>query len=182
MISALPAWLMGRNFWELMAIYFEQSDYYPWGTLEYPNLYALLGEAMPDLHNAAEVSGAGIWATVILMGVIAYYFYTRKVSLTNEMMVTLALFTVALVVYTLPHMHDRYGFLIDVLAILYGILDGKKLAVTCGFVLVSLLSYMPYLTGVSIISIQYTAIALLALIVYVGADLYQQVKVQESSL
>ena len=182
MISALPAWLMGRNFWELMAIYFEQSDYYPWGTLEYPNLYALLGEAMPDLHNAAEVSGAGIWATVILMGVIAYYFYTRKVSLTNEMMVTLALFTVALVVYTLPHMHDRYGFLIDVLAILYGILGGKKLAVTCGFVLVSLLSYMPYLTGVSIISIQYTAIALLTLIVYVGADLYQQVKVQESSL
>lgn len=182
MISALPAWLMGRNFWELMTIYFEQSNYYPWGTLEYPNFYALIGEAMPDLHYASEVSGAGIWAAVILMGVIAYYFYTRKVTLTNEMMVTLALLTVALVVYTLPHMHERYGFLIDVLAILYGILGGKKLAVTCGFILVSLLSYMPYLIGSAIIPIQYTAIGLLALIVYVGADLYHQIKVQESSL
>lgn len=182
MISALPAWLMGRNFWELMTIYFEQSNYYPWGTLEYPNFYALIGEAMPDLHYASEVSGAGIWAAVILMGVIAYYFYTRKVTLTNEMLVTLALLTVALVVYTLPHMHDRYGFLIDVLAILYGILGGKKLAVTCGFILVSLLSYMPYLIGTSIIPIQYTAIGLLALIVYVGVDLYHQIKVQESSL
>lgn len=181
-ISALPAWLLGRDFKELMGIYFEQSSYYPWGTLEYPNIYALLGEAMPDMHHAQEVSGAGVFMLVIVLGVLAYYFYTKKIVLTNDLMVTLALFTVALTVYILPHMHDRYGFLIDLLAIVYGVMNGKKIMITCGFVLVSILTFMPYLIAQHIVPITYVAIGLLALIVIVGKDLYRQIKEQESSL
>ena len=94
--------------------------------------------------------------------------------MTDELLITLALFTVALIVYSLPHMHDRYGFLIDLLAIIYGTLNVKKMPVTGGFMLVSVLSFMPYLIAVHIVPIQYVAIALLGLIVYVGYDLYRQ--------
>ncbi len=179
-LSAVPAWMMGRDIKELLLIYFEQSGAYPWGTLEYPNIYALLGEAMPDMRHAAEVSGAGVFMTVILLGCIAYYFYTKKVKLTGELMVTLSLFTVALIVYSLPHMHERYGFLIDLLGIIYGVLNVKKMPVVCGFMLVSVLSFMPYLIAVHIVPIQYVAIALLGLIVYVGYDLYQQTLINSS--
>lgn len=175
-ISALPAWIAGRDLKELLMIYFEQAETYPWGTLEYPNIYALLGEAMPDMRHAGEVSGAGAFMTVIILGSIAYYFYGKKVRLTGELLITLALFTVAVTVYSLPHMHDRYGFLIDLLAILYGVLNVKKLPVTCGFMLISVLSFMPYLIAVHIVPIQYAAIAQLALIVYVGNDLYGQIR------
>lgn len=175
-VSALPAWIFGRNFKELMLIYFNQSGTYPWGTLEYPNIYALLGEAMPDMRHAAEVSGAGTFMTIILLGCIAYYFYTKKVRITGELMVTLALFTVTIIVYSLPHMHDRYGFLIDLLAIIYGTLHVKKMPVACGFMLISVLSFMPYLIAVHILPIQYVAIALLGLIVYIGIDLYKQIQ------
>ena len=175
-ISAFPAWMMGRDFKDLILIYFDQSATYPWGTLEYPNIYALLGETMPDMRHAAEVSGAGTFMTVILLGCIAYYFYTRQIKLTNELMVTLALFTVAIIVYTLPHMHDRYGYLVDLFAIIYGVYRVKKLPVTCGFILVSILTFMPYLIAVHIVPIQYIAIGLAALIVYVGYDLRRQVK------
>lgn len=178
-ISALPAWGFGRDFKELMWIYFDQAQSYPWGTLEYPNIYALLGEAMPDLRHAGEVSSAGTFMTIMLLGCIAYYFYVKDVKLTGELTITLALFTTAVIVYTLPHMHERYGFLIDLLAIIYGILNRKKLPVVCGFTLVSILSFMPYLIAVHIVPIQYVAIALLGLIVYVGYDLYRQV--QENS-
>lgn len=174
-ISIIPAWIAGRSFWELMTIYFNQSDYYPWGTLNYPNIYALLGEAMPDLRHAEEVSGAGTVMAIMLLGCIAYYLYTKKVRLTNELIVTLALFTVAVTVYALPHMHERYGFLIDLFAIIYGVNNVKKLPVTCGFTLVSVVSFMPYLIGISIVPLQYTAVFLLALIVSVGYDLYRQV-------
>lgn len=179
-VSALPAWGFGRDFKELMGIYFDQAQSYPWGTLEYPNIYALLGEAMPDLRHAGEVSSAGIFMTIILLGCIAYYFYVKDIRLTGELTITLALFTTSVIVYTLPHMHERYGFLVDLLAIIYGILDRKKLPVVCGFTLVSILSFMPYLIAVHIIPIQYVAIALLGLIVYVGYDLYRQV--QENSM
>ncbi|NBJ93397.1 hypothetical protein [Parablautia muri] len=178
-ISALPAWRFGRDFKELMLIYFEQSETYPWGTLEYPNIYALLGEAMPDLRHAGEVGGAGTFMTIMLLGCTAYYLYTKKVRLTGELMVTLALFTVAITVYSLPHMHDRYGFLIDLLAIIYGTMNVKKLPVTCAFMLVSVLTFMPYLIAVHIVPLQYVAIALFGLIVYVGHDLHAQIKKQE---
>lgn len=179
-VSALPAWGFGRDFKELMWIYFDQAQTYPWGTLEYPNIYALLGEAMPDLRHAGEVSSAGTFMTIMLLGCIAYYFYAKDIKLTGELTITLALFTTAVIVYTLPHMHERYGFFVDLLAIIYGILNRKKLPVVCGFTLVSILSFMPYLIAVHIVPIQYVAIALLGLIVYVGYDLYRQV--QENSL
>lgn len=175
-ISALSAWMMGRNLKDLLLIYFDQSGYYPWGTLEYPNVYVLLGEAMPDLRHAAEVSGAGNYMTIMILGCIAYYLYTKNVMLTDELVITLATFTVAVIVYTLPHMHDRYGFLIDLLAIVYVVLKPKKLPVFCGFTLVSVLTFMPYLIAVHIVPIQYVAIGQLALIVYVGYDLYRQIR------
>jgi len=173
--SAVPAWIAGRDLKNVLSVYLGQSGYYPWGTLQYPNIYALLGEAMPDMRHAEEVSGAGLYMTVILLGCIAYYFYTKNVMLTEDVMVTLALFTVAITVYSLPHMHDRYGFFIDLLAIVYSMYKGKRLPVACGFMLVSLLTFMPYLIGVTIVPIQYLAIGQLALIVYVGCDLYKQV-------
>lgn len=180
-VSAVPAWMLGRSFKELMLIYFSQSSTYPWGTLEYPNIYALIGEAMPDMRHAAEVSGAGTFMTIILLGCLAYYLYTKNIKLTNELMVTLALFTVAVIVYTLPHMHDRYGFLIDLFAVIYGVNNSRKLPVTCGFILVSIISFMPYLIAVHIVPIQYVAIGLLALILFVGYDLYKQISKEPES-
>lgn len=175
-ISALPAWGFGRDFKELLGIYFDQAQSYPWGTLEYPNIYALLGEAMPDMRHAGEVSSAGTYMTIILLGCIAYYFYVKRINLTGEIMITLALFTTAIIVYSLPHMHERYGFLVDLLAIIYGMLNRKKLPAACGFMLVSVLSFMPYLIAVHIVPIQYVAIGLLSLILYIGYDLYRQVQ------
>lgn len=173
-LSAVPAWLMGRNFWDLMTIYFRQSGMYPWGTLAYPNMYALLDEVMTTTHHAAEVSGSGMVLTVMLLGGIAYFVYTKKVRLTDKFVVSLALLTVSVTVYTLPHMHDRYGFLIDLLALLYAMLDVRKLWLYFGFSLISVITFMPYLIAVNIVPIQYTAIGLLALILLVGYDVYRQ--------
>lgn len=174
-ISIIPAWITGRNLGDLLGIYFDQVDNYPWGTLEYPNIYALLGEVIPDMRHAAEVSGAGMFATIMLLGCMAYYFYQKNVMLTQELVVTLALFMVAVTVYGLPHMHDRYGFLIDLLAIIYGVYRVKRFPVTCGFMLISVLTFMPYLIAVHVVPIQYLAIAQFILIIYVGYDLYQQI-------
>ena len=175
-LGAVPAWLMGRDLKELLLIYVDQSGTYPWGTLEYPNIYALLGEAMPDMRHAAEVSGAGTFMTIMILGCIAYYLYTKNIKITDELAVTLALFTVALIVYSLPHMHDRYGFLIDLLGIIYGTVRVRRLPVTCGFMLISVLTFMPYLIAVHLVPITYLAIGLLGLIVCVGLDLYGQIR------
>lgn len=180
-VMELPALFAGRSFKELMLIYVDQAGTYPWGTLEYPNIYALLGEVMPDAYHADEVSGAGLLMMIMLLGVFAYVLYVKKLRMTNRLAVTIALCSVALITYTLPHMHDRYGFLLDILAILYGVLDHKKLLHTCGFILVSLLSYIPFLLGIHIVPIAYVSVGYLFLILLVFKDLYEQLTAQGSS-
>lgn len=185
-VTAIPAWLFGRSMKDLLMIYVDQSETYAWGTMEYPNLYALLGEASPEYHHPYEVGSVGIWITVIALGILAYYLYGVKIIITDQIVVSIALFSVSVAVYTLPHMHERYGFLVDLLAVLYGVLRPEKLFLTCGFLLVSFLSYMPYLNGIHIFPMGYVAVGFLVLILLVGKDLYKQVsgqiKAQESSL
>ncbi|MCR4989450.1 MAG: hypothetical protein K6A38_01110 [Lachnospiraceae bacterium] len=171
----VPAWLFGRPLKELMLVYFDQSSYYPWGTLEYPNIYAIIDETIDSNHHMYEISGAGTFLAVILLGFIAYYIYTKRIELTNDLMVTLALFTVAITLYTLPHMHDRYGFLIDLIAIVYFMLRPRKLPVSIGFMFVSICLSMPYLIAYRVMEIKYVAMIQLVLIVFVGYDLYKLV-------
>ena len=174
-VFQLPAWLFGRPLKDLMLIYFDQSNFYPWGTLEYPNIYALLDETIDSNHHMDEVSGAGMFLTVILLGFIAYYIYTKKIELTYDLTITLALFTVAVTLYTLPHMHDRYGFLIDLIAIIYCMLRPKKIPVTVGLMFVSICISMPYLIAFRVMDLKYVAIIQLALITAIGYDLYKLV-------
>ena len=190
-ISIFPAWMFGRDFKDLLLFYFKQGSYYPWGTLEYPNVYALLDEVIPNGHYSDEVSGAGLFLALMLLGVIAYYIYTklgerdkqlgiinisRETSgITNEIFILTALLTVAITVYSLPHMHDRYGYLIDIIAIIYAVIRPKRIPLMCAFFVVSILTFMPYLTGVHIFNLQTVAIAMTALIAVVGRDLYKEI-------
>ena len=91
-------------------------------------------------------------------------------------MITMALLSVGLATYTLPHMHDRYGFLLDVLAIIYALQRPKKAPVSVAYIIISLISYMCFLNGIYVIPFAYLSLALLALHTYVGMDLARQIK------
>lgn len=181
-VMHIPAWIMGRPIKEWLFIYIDQSDYYPWGTLNYPNIYTFLDERIYTNHYMNEVSGAGMFLTMMLMGVIAYCFYNRKMKLTNELMITTAMFMLMVVLYTLPHMHERYGFMIDMLAIVYCLLNPKKMVLTLTLMFISVLISMPYLIGTDIFSMQTIAVVLLVCIMAVGADLYRQIRISDEAV
>lgn len=174
-ISIIPAWITGRSFKDLLLFYFGQASYYPWGTLNYPNAYYFLDESIEGDHHADEVSGAGMIFAIILLGCLTYYLYLKKVEMTNEIISTIALLSVGVAVYFMPHMHDRYGFLLDLLAIIYVILRPKKLPVFVGLSLVSTLCSVPYLVAVEVVPFTYQALILGGILLYVGMDLYKQI-------
>ena len=66
------------------------------------------------------------------MGLFAWWMYTQKFRMTNQILVTMALFSVCLALYTLPHMHERYGFIVDMLAIMYAFLRPSKTPIAIG--------------------------------------------------
>ena len=171
-VLSIPAWMQGRGWGELLSIYLKQSVSYPYGTLNYPNAYVLFNEVLQAKHHADELSKAGIYFTLGLLGGVAYWMYLKKFNITKERMIEIAVFTVALVVYFLPHMHERYGFLLDLLAILYGMKNIRRISVAFLLILISLLAYMPYLIGVHIIPMSYLSLAFLGVIVFIGYNLY----------
>jgi len=178
-IMHIPAWIAGRSIKEWLFIYVMQSDYYPWGSLNYPNAYTFLDETIYAGHHMNEVSGAGMFLTLMLLGVVAYYFCCRKIKLNSELMITTAMFTLMVVLYVLPHMHERYGFMIDMLSIVYCILNPKKTAVTLTLTVLSVLIYMPYLIAVDVFRMQSLAVVNLICIAVVCYDLLRQIRLAE---
>lgn len=193
LIMHIPAWIAGRAFKDFMSIYVSQADTYPWGTLEYPNIYAILDETIYTAHNTEAVCSAGTFLTIILLGVVAYYVFSKWISFKNQKIalneskyafnnfcITLALFTIGIIVYCLPHMHDRYGFMVDLLAIIYALLRTKKLPVLAAIHMVTTITYVRYLTGVYVLELRHTALIQFAILIYVGYDLYRQLSKQLS--
>lgn len=179
-ISILPAWIVGRSMKDLLLIYYNQSKTYPWGTLNYPNAYMFVDEYLPYYHIPELISNAGMYFAIIMVGFIAYYIYQKKAELDDNAVISLAILTLGVVVYFMPHMHDRYGFLLDLLAIVYVMLNPKKILVFIGFSVITVCTFMIFLIGVYPIPMIYMALMLGGLIFYVGFDLYKNLNTELS--
>ena len=175
-VAHIPAAICGKPIKEILTIYTSQAGYYPWGTLQYPNAYVLVDETIDSYHWMNEVSSAGTLFAIMVLGFIAYYICTRCFEMTNEIILSIAMFTVAIAVYFLPHMHDRYGFLIDLIAIIYAVIRPKRLPLLCAIFFVTVMTFMPYLIAVNVMSARTLAFIQTGIIVYMGYDLYCLIK------
>lgn len=171
-IMMIPAIAMGKPLRKALLVYFEQTNTYPYGTMEYPNLYVFLDEGIEKYHHLYDVSDAGLYLAIILLAILAFYLYSKSFELTNEIVILIALFSVSIACYTLPHMHDRYGMLIDLLAIIYLVLKPSKIPMYVSLCVVTILTYMKFLIGTHVAEFWMVAVAMLAIIVYMGRELF----------
>ncbi|WP_433826843.1 glycosyltransferase 87 family protein [Actinoplanes sp. CA-015351] len=113
-LFAVPAWLTGRPFGDLMLIYVGQTDRFPALTLNAPNIYAFLRPAESHLDM---VRTAGIlFAIAAILGLI-FLIVAREVVLDTEHIVVLAAASALLAPFLLPGMHERYFMLAEVLTV-----------------------------------------------------------------
>ena len=98
----------------------------------------------------------------------------------------MALFFAILTPYFLPHMHERYGCLADILAVLYAMMNRKRFYIPLVQILISFNCYMAYLShlGSNEPSIYYGVWALieLGLLVIVGLDMWNYMKNPENQI
>ena len=174
-LMMVPAWIAGRPLHSLLEVYFIQAGEFPCGTMHYPNMYEFFNENNLQWHHMKEVGNFGLYFSFGVLGLFAYWINAKKFRMNAEIMVTLALFSVCLVLFTMPHMHERYGLLADILAIVYALLRPEKTPITLCYIVVSLLSYIPFLNSVDIIPGLYLSFAMLGLNILVGKDLARQI-------
>ena len=108
----LPAAAIGRPWGNLLSIYLRQSNVHPLLSMNFSNLYVWIPNTYYDLWPWGLVFAACV--VMLLVAIV----YKSSAKITAELMVLLATYSVIVVPYILPKMHDRFYFPADVFAII----------------------------------------------------------------
>jgi Gpi18-like mannosyltransferase len=97
--------------------------------------------------------------------------WRSAVLLEENVIVRLALVSVLLLPFTLPHMHERYFFAADVVSIIYAFYTPKRFFIPLMVGGASLFSYFPFLFRETPIGLQYLAILMGVALIVATTDL-----------
>lgn len=112
--ACLPAAVMGRNLWDLLTVYFSQAGQYNLLAMFLPNLYTWLGDS-----TSAAISHAGVMLAGGVLLCTVFFLYRLDFTWTLDNLVSIGLFFALLTPFLLPHMHERYYFLADLLSVIF---------------------------------------------------------------
>ena len=174
--TAAPAGLIGRPWGDLLSIYMRQADVSPFLSMGFPNLYVWIPEQYYDWWPQ------GVVFTACVALLVAVVVYRSAVRITAEMTVFLAAYSVLVMPYLLPKMHDRYYFPADVIGIVLAFYLPRYWYVPVVIGTVSVLLYARYLTYQPsipyehFVPLELLAFAPAALIVALSWQLYTKLK------
>ena len=163
-IGMIPSLLAGKSFWELISVYFFQAngqmDIYALSH-KFPNIYQLIGTD----SFLFEYADAGIWVTLGVLMILMYCFARKQYEMNACLLLRMGMLLTMTVVFFLPHMHERYAILVDVMAIVYVFFDFRKLYIPVLTILCSFAGYTVYLAQNNIIPMYvYTILFLLLML------------------
>ncbi|NLL45357.1 MAG: conjugal transfer protein TraL [Clostridiales bacterium] len=167
-VLVLPAVIAGRPFLETITLYFDQMGTVG-SALNYnsPSVFAFL-------YNFADKASAAkygiIAAFIFVLAIFALTFIKRK-QLTNDTYLTTALIFCVGIPFFLPHMHDRYFFMADVLSVCFAVIHPKRSFLPFLVSFGSLLGYHAYLKMRYLLPMSYGAAALLFVLFVLLIDL-----------
>ena len=170
LVSILPAFFAGRPLCELLTIYFDQAGSYSRLSLNAPNLYFFIGE---DTTKALSMAAIMLCGSAVLLSL--YLLYKSRIRFEGITLVAAGLFFALLLPYLLPHMHERYFFLADILAVIYAFIRPKRFYIPVMVGFASFAGYLPFLFGHQPIDLKFAAILMGIALLIVAYDLFYAV-------
>jgi Gpi18-like mannosyltransferase len=172
LVLVLPAVLAGRPLWDTVTLYFSQVGSVGSG-LNYnsPSVFAFF-DGISDTALAAK---AGVFAAAAFTLGVMLWLYRSRSRLSDYTVLAAALLFVVAVPFLLPHMHDRYFFIADVLSLVFAVSAPEyfMMPLLCEFA--SLLGYHAYLKARYLLPMRYGAAALAIVIavlfIFIGSNI-----------
>jgi Gpi18-like mannosyltransferase len=123
--AMLPAALLGWPVYDLAMIYARQATTFPALSLNAPNIWFLVQTLMPGM--APQLAGLAIASAV---GVSACYIARFSAQLPGGAvrLLPVALLANLVTAGLLPHMHERYFFLADLIALIWAVASRERRA------------------------------------------------------
>lgn len=175
-VLMLPAVMAGYPLLDTITLYFDQMGTVG-SALNYnsSSIYALFG----NVSNESLASALGILAAFTLMGGVFLWAFMRRRYLNDWALLGCAVILAVGIPYLLPHMHERYFFVADILTLLLAVAapEFMVLPVLCEFA--SLLGYHAYLKMRYLLPMSYGAVALA--VVLAGAVAYTAAQLRPAS-
>jgi hypothetical protein len=121
-----------------------------------------------------EYADAGIWLTLGALMVLMYAFARKRYELTDSLILQMGMLFTMTVVFFLPHMHERYAILVDVLAIAYAFYRPQKFYVPVLVVLSSFAGYSIYLAKQTIVPMYIYTLLFVFVMLDIGAGIVSE--------
>lgn len=116
-ISGLPGLIMGRSIKDVFLIYLSQTDTYSAMFLNYPSFWKLvLAENVPEVAEMMRMPA--MLLTVGILSILMLLWLKQKVEINVQNLIYMAFIIVFTCVLFLPSMHERYGFMYEILSIM----------------------------------------------------------------
>lgn len=155
-VLCIPAILGGYSVFIPFSVYTRQLGRYPYMYVFYPNFWALFRETPYYIFSSVAIlsilAGLGVFAVAVIR---------KKTEISGKQWMEFAVWSTFFMMCFLPCMHERYGMLVEVLAIIYAFIDKRTWwnAVVVG--LGSFIAYLQVTFGQDIIPDQWIAAAYL---------------------
>lgn len=143
-LSVLPALALGKPLADVLGVYFGQAaEYSAYLTLNAPSLYALIPSSA-QVHVALAARVGILAAFVLVLGVLGWLLLRRRGLSRRAVFLAGVVFAIGIPLL-LPHMHDRYFFLADVLTLTWACTDRRGVLPAVFTQIASLGAYHAYL-------------------------------------
>jgi Gpi18-like mannosyltransferase len=164
-ITSLPAVLFGRNVLEIFAVYAGQSETYPYLAMNYPSVWMLLAQPLNSQHYALLKSPA-ILFTVCVLAILMLVWIRKKLQPYGRNLLYMAFLLCYSCVLFLPAMHERYGYLYEILAIAIACVSPGTVPLCAGLLGVSMCTYGAYLFKIETIPMVWLTVINLAVYLF----------------
>ena len=182
LLMCLPSAFFGRNILDSFTIYAQQTDDAKQIQLNCPNIYAFMCDGNNTNYYYMFREFAIVF-TVIILGIALALILYKNADLANKNSFLLtSIWCVFTCIMFLSAMHERYTYLLDILLIIYAVINPKRiwLAIACN--LISLRGYSYYLFGFEALSIKATAVIFVAIYAYVTYLFVKEVVINGNKL
>lgn len=162
-ISGLPGLLAGRGIKDTFLIYLSQTETYSSMFLNYPSFWRLiLSDNREEIANLLRIPA--VLCTVSILIILMLVWLKKNIQIDKNHIIYISFLIVFTCVLFLPSMHERYGFLYEVLSIILVFIYPRTWILSIALHILSMRTYGLFLFDSTIPS--YYLMSVINLIIY----------------
>lgn len=143
-VLALPSLVQGRTISEMIHIYTDNTSLHTSISNGFPTFWRLLNDGT-GAEGYTFLKYAAMALTVVVLGSFMYMWIRNNINLNNVNIILIAFILTYSTITFLPAMHERYGFIFEILAIVIVFIEIKTIPLLIGITCLSLTTYGVYL-------------------------------------